>query len=188
MNTYLMQRTSLPVRKPKHTGAPLRCVASRNDIIAKPLATSKMTQIIQKPHLIFFLSIPIIILTGLLSGESTLDINIHDTYFIISYLDISILISIVFAIIGFGYWLMYKAQHKLINGLNFAHIVLTFGSLLFTYCISFFTKGYSEFPLFDDTPKLALAQSLTALLILLGLFVFLINIVISILKRKKTSG
>ena len=142
-----------------------------------------MTQTLQKPQLVFFLSIPPIILAGLLGGESTTIINIHDTYFIIPHLTISILISIGFAIVGLGYWLMYKAQYKLITGLNFAHVVLTFGSLLITYCISVFTKGYNEFSLFNQTPKLELIQTVAILLILLGQFIYLINIVSSILRR-----
>lgn len=147
-----------------------------------------MTQIIKKPYLIFLLSIPIVLLIGIFNEESTLTINVHDTYFIIAYLHVAILISILFSILGFGYWLMNKAQYKLNKGLNLAHIILTFGSLSITYFISFVIKDHGEFPLYDQTPKLMLAQIVTVLLILLGLILFFINIGTSILKRKKTSS
>src|SRR5690606_36301779 len=72
----------------------------------------------------------IIILIGFLSGTEPLDINVHDTYYVIEHGVISILISIIFGIIGLGYWIMQKANRRLSKWLNLIHIVLTIGGLL----------------------------------------------------------
>jgi heme/copper-type cytochrome/quinol oxidase subunit 1 len=74
--------------------------------IAEPLDTSLMNRLIEKPHLIFLRTIPIIMIIGLLSEDAILDINVHDTYYVIGYLHLAILISIVFGIIGCVYWIV----------------------------------------------------------------------------------
>ena len=74
-----------------------------------------MNKLIEKPHLIFLLSIPIIMLIGILSEDAVLDINVHDTYYVIAYLHLAILISILFGIFGIGYWIMLKADRKTIK-------------------------------------------------------------------------
>nr|WP_246073353.1 cbb3-type cytochrome c oxidase subunit I [Formosa sediminum] len=52
-------------------------------------------------------------LIGILSGDAVLDINVHDTYYVISHFHIATLISILFGIIEIGYWIMNKANRKL---------------------------------------------------------------------------
>ncbi|MGS2739688.1 hypothetical protein [Sinomicrobium sp. M5D2P17] len=58
----------------------------------------------ERPYLVFWWMIPVIMGLGFLHPQETLDINIHDTYYVIAYLHMAILISFVFAIIGLGYW------------------------------------------------------------------------------------
>ncbi|MEE9407780.1 MAG: hypothetical protein V3V28_06880 [Polaribacter sp.] len=41
-----------------------------------------MRRIIAKPHLFFFGLIPVLIFIALFYGEKSIDINIHDTYFV----------------------------------------------------------------------------------------------------------
>ncbi|MFT6938397.1 MAG: cytochrome c oxidase subunit 1 [Saprospiraceae bacterium] len=68
---------------------------------------------IEKPHLIFLLVIPIILLIGFLSGDATLVINVHYTYYVFKYIHLTMLISILFGIIGIGYWIMEKANKRI---------------------------------------------------------------------------
>ena len=95
-----------------------------------------MKFLINKPHLIFLFSIPIIILFGILNRNEMLDINVHDTYFVFSQIDLTILISILFGIIGIGYWIMLKANRKLSKWLNLIHITLTFGGILLIWILA----------------------------------------------------
>lgn len=62
-----------------------------------------MNKLIEKPHLIFLLAVPITMTIGMLRGDEVLDINVHDTYFVIAHLHLTILMSILFGIIGMGY-------------------------------------------------------------------------------------
>jgi cytochrome c oxidase subunit 1 len=81
-----------------------------------------MKFLINKPHLIFLLSIPIIMLIGILSGDTALDINVHDTYYIIAYLHIAILISILFGIIGL-ISILYAGELSRPDGLAFGFCI-----------------------------------------------------------------
>lgn len=72
-----------------------------------------MNRLIEKPHQIFFSEIPIVLLIGYIKKDAALDINVHDTYYVIAYSHLAILISILFGIIGFGYWIIIKANRKL---------------------------------------------------------------------------
>lgn len=144
-----------------------------------------MSRITHKPHLIFLLSIPLIMLSGFVSSIDNLDINIHDTYYVFSLTDLNIVISILFAIIGLGYWIMLKTHRKLSKWLNLTHIALTFGGILLIWILSqLYRESIVEF---DFNNNLTLAIYSTALISVFGQIIFPINI-ISGLIRNKTSG
>lgn len=144
-----------------------------------------MSRITNKPHLIFWLSIPLIMLSGFVSSVENLDINIHDTYYVFSLTDLNILISILFAIIGLGYWIMLKANRKLSKWLNLAHIALTFGGILLIWILSqLYRESIVEF---DFNDNLTLAIYLIVLISVIGQIIFPINIISGLIKNK-TSG
>lgn len=146
-----------------------------------------MRFLINKPHLIFLLSIPIIMLFGILSGDAVFDINVHDTYYIIAYLHLATLISILFGIIGIGYWIMQKANRKLSKRLNLIHMTLTFGGILLIWILAqLFRESIMEY---NFNNNLTFAIYLIALIAIFGQIIYLINIISGMIrKRNKTSG
>jgi len=146
-----------------------------------------MSRIINKPHLIFLLSIPIIMIIGFISGEAVLDINVHDTYYVITYIHLTTLISILFGIIGLGYWIMLKANRKLSKWLNWTHIGLTFGGTIIILILAqLYRKEIMEY---EFNNNLTLIITLIILLMILGQIIFPINIIYGLIKKKKkTSG
>ncbi|WP_179020605.1 cbb3-type cytochrome c oxidase subunit I [Winogradskyella forsetii] len=146
-----------------------------------------MKFLINKPHLFFLLTIPIIMLFGILSGDAVLDINVHDTYYIIAYLHLATLISLLFGIIGIGYWIMLKANRKLSKWLNWTHIGLTFGGTLIVWILSKFYR--TEFMEYEFNNNLTLIITLFVFLIIIGQLIFPANIIYGLIKKKnKTSG
>lgn len=141
-----------------------------------------MKKLIEKPHLIFLLAIPIIMLIGVLSEDAILDINIHDTYYVIAYLYIAILISILFGIIGIGYWIMHKADRKLSKWLNSIHIGLTFGGILVVWILSKFYR--TEIIEYEFNNNLTLIITLIVLLMIVVQLIFPINIIYGLIKKK----
>ncbi|MCH3883419.1 cbb3-type cytochrome c oxidase subunit I [Tenacibaculum aquimarinum] len=146
-----------------------------------------MKFLINKPHLIFLLAIPIIMLIGILSDDAVLDINVHDTYYIIAYLHLATLISILFGIIGIGYWFMLKANRNLSKRLNLIHIALTFGGILLIWILAqLFRESIMEY---NFNNNLTSAIYLIALIATFGQIIYPINIISGIIKkRNKTSG
>ena len=146
-----------------------------------------MNKLIEKPHLIFLLAIPIIMLIGFLSEGAVLDINVQDTYYVIAYIHLTTLISIVFGIIGLGYWIMKKANKKLSKLLNWTHIGLTFGGTLVCLVLSqLYREGVMEY---EFNNSLTLIIMLIILIMILGQIIFPINIICGLIKRdNETSG
>ena len=145
-----------------------------------------MSKLIDKPHLPFLIAIPIIILIGIFSGDTILDINVHDTYYVISYLHLSIIISILFVIIGIGYWIMLKANRQLSKWLNWTHIGLTFGGALIAWSLTKFYR--TKIMEYQYNSNLTLIITLIILLITIGQVIFPINIIYGLIKNKKNDN
>ncbi|WP_291968231.1 hypothetical protein [Maribacter sp.] len=84
-----------------------------------------MTKITKTPHIVFWILIPIILLTGFLKPDKTFYFNIHDTYYVLGLINLAVLISIIFAIIGFGYWVIIRLNRRLVYWLTVIHLIIT---------------------------------------------------------------
>lgn len=136
----------------------------------------------EKPYMIFLCSIPLMLLIGLWNDDAVLDLNLYDTYYVIPYLDLTIFASILFGIIGMGYWIMEKAGKNQLKWLIWTHIGLTFGGILLIWILSKFYR--TEILEYKFNDSLTLIISLIVLLILLAQFVFPINIIYGLMKSK----
>ena len=141
-----------------------------------------MRKVSHKPHLIFFISIPVIILTGFINGNKMMNINVFDTYFVFNQIDLAILISILFSIIGFGYWIMQRTNRNLSKRLNFVHISLTFGGILL---IAIFAQLFREPGMdFAFNNYLTLGIYSIALIVILGQGIYIINVIRGIIRKE----
>lgn len=122
-------------------------------------------------------------LSGFLSSINDLDINIHDTYYVFSLFDLNTLISILFGIIGLGYWIVLKANRKLSKWLNLIHIALTFGGILLIWILAqLFRESIMEY---DFNNNLTLAIYIIALIAVFGQIIYPINIIYGLIKKIK---
>ena len=106
-----------------------------------------MNWLTEKPFISFLILIPIIMIIGFLNRKETLDINVHDTYYVINNLHLAIILSIFLAIISLGYFLIKIFSIPLINWMTISHILITiFGMLiiyiLFRIQLNFEVKSY----------------------------------------------
>lgn len=144
-----------------------------------------MNKLTQKPHPLFLLAIPPLLLAGFLSGDSTLDINIHDTYFIIARSNLAILVANLFTVYAFSYWLLTKTNRKLSKWLTGIHIVLTFGGILLAMVLALFYKE-DDF-LSNLNANLTASITLLVLIIILGQVIFPINVIYALTKKNSTT-
>lgn len=147
-----------------------------------------MKNLLHKPHIIFWSCIPILLAMGYFSNYETLDINVHDTYFVIERGAISILFSIIFVVTGLLYWLAQKFNRKLFRSLTYSYIILTLGGLIILRFVSFVFnfKTNSNNPLIDDLVLENIILTLTVLLIVFAQLLFIINLISGLFRANKT--
>ena len=121
--------------------------------------------------------IPFIWLLILFCSNSTFDIQIHDTYLVISSSDLAIVVSLIFGLLGLGYWLM--RAYKRIHWLEIFHIVLTILSIVGFVSMSILQQDQYDLRL---SGRLAI---IFLLVFILAQLLFLINLSISLFRGQK---
>ena len=147
-----------------------------------------INSIINEPYKIIWWSIPIISGISIIRWNYSIDIQMHDTYFVINSFHAGILFAIVLFIIGGIYWLV--KSKKLIDSLTIVHITITI--FLFLSIVIFFAK--------PDVVKMALDQNNSnfeawklwnqmiiggILVWVLSQLIFLVNLVISLIRNEE---
>ena len=145
-----------------------------------------MSPIINKPHLIFWISIPILILLAFIHSDNYLDINVYDTMLVISYRHIMYSILILFGILGFGYWLMNRFKFQLSKWLNSIHIIITIGGFLIMLIMALiYREPHNELEnLYSNSLTINSVLVILILIIILGQIIYLINIFIGLLRKR----
>lgn len=132
---------------------------------------------------LFATSIVLFVSSFFPNGESILDINVHDTYYVIEHRHLYFFLAIILLFFFIVYWLLEKVKVKLIGILSKLHIYGTLISIigmLFPYGLIFKS---TDSPLHDDMQYVNISISICGLLFLLFQFLFIINIFVSIIKK-----
>ena len=147
-----------------------------------------MKSILNKPQILLWILIPVILLIGFLAPDETLVINFHDSYYVIALIHLAEFVSILFGITGLGYWIILKVNRKLINVLTLTHIIITIGgSAILLLAPYFFSDDSTEttFFKFDNLIEQNMMNLFALLLIVIGLLIFIINILQSLFRNSK---
>ncbi len=141
-----------------------------------------MKKITQKPHFVFWILIPVLLLIGYIDSNETIAINIHDTYFVITMLNLGVLLSIMCGIIGFGYWVVIKLNRRLVNWLTIIHLIITVISLCLILLIPFFLPESNQgiTSLYFDAQVTITLSALVAVCIQ---SLYLVNIIIALIRK-----
>lgn len=144
-----------------------------------------MKKIITKPHLFFFGLVPICILFSFLTDDKTLDINIYDTYLVITYFHFHLFSATFFAMIGLNYYALHWAEKPPKKGLTTVHILLQTVAMLLILTNNNWnwigSQTNSKIQLLNDNSNLVIV--LSVLIFLLSVFIHLINFLTSILLK-----
>lgn len=134
-------------------------------------------------------------LTGLILGDSALDINVHDTYFVVGHFHIVMGLSAIFGMFaGVYHWFPKLFGRMMNNKLGSLHfwitIVCAYGIFFPMHFLGlagvprrYYTN--SEFPLFDNLLDINVLISTFAIVIAFGQLLFLYNFVFSALRGPK---
>ncbi len=152
-----------------------------------------MKIITRKTYLIFW-SIALVLFLPYIFDidlDSTLDINIHDTYFVIQHFYIGLFYLIFFGISGLIYWLLEILKRKRIDWLTITHSLITVISIIiFSSSKYIFGERMAEFkgqPIYFDYMQISEVINFgTLILLIFGQLFFAINILIGILSKRKS--
>jgi len=117
--------------------------------------------------------------------DAVLDINVHDTYFVIHHAHILQLIAFLYILLGFIYWFFKRINIKLIKASTQLHSsisILIFP--LYFICSYLLELLYppSNSPLLDSIQNFQLLITVITLIGLLAQLLFIFNIVVSLIK------
>lgn len=136
-------------------------------------------------------------LTGIILADSALDINLHDTYFVVAHFHIVMGLSAVLAMFAGVYHWYPKMYGRMLNmKLGYAHFWLTFVSgygvffpMHFLGLAGLPRRYYTNtsFPMFDDLADINVLISVFAIVGGIAQVVFLFNFFYSALRGKKST-
>ncbi len=134
-------------------------------------------------------------LTGIILGDSALDINVHDTYFVVAHFHIVMGLSAIFGMFAGVYHWFPKMYRRMMNKtLGYWHFWLTFVSAYGVFFPMHFTglaglprRYYSnaEFPIFDELQDINVIISMFALLGGIAQLIFIFNFFYSMWRGPK---
>jgi cytochrome c oxidase subunit I len=136
-------------------------------------------------------------LTGLILGDSALDINVHDTYFVVAHFHIVMGLSAVFGMFaGIYHWFPKMYGRRLNKKMGYWHFWLTFVSAYGVFFPMHFLglaglprRYYSNtaFPMFDSLTDINVLVTAFAILGAVAQAIFLFNYVYSIYRGPKAT-
>lgn len=147
-----------------------------------------------KPYNLFFIVSILILLIGFRGSNdpnSILDINVHDTYYVISNYHCTIVLFTLYFLTGFLYWLFEKLPKKqLIGPLTIIHTIILIGSFVFYWLVVLYSKQLTRdpnFPLLDNGNQLINITLVNEFLLIIFVAVplFIINLLIGLFRTKE---
>ena len=124
-------------------------------------------------------------LTGIILGDSALDINVHDTYFVVAHFHIVLGLSAIFGMFAGVYHWFPKMYRRMMNKtMGYFHFWLTFISAYGVFFPMHFTglaglprRYYSnaEFPMFDELQDINVIITMFAIFGGIAQLIFLFN-------------
>ena len=140
-----------------------------------------------KIHYFFWIISLIILLIGFYDMDGTLDIDVHDTYFVIAHFYVAIILSIVYFIYGFGYWLVQeKFKKRLVKFLTIIHSVILIGSFLTYWAVICYTQLFAanKSSSFDNRQTINITLVICSILCLIALPIYMTNLAVGIFRKQ----
>lgn len=147
-----------------------------------------MKKLLNTPFIFIFTGFTILVV-GLIFFQSTLDINLHDTYFVIAHVHIALYLCLLFLAFSLIYFIFNKLKKPLNKSLAIIHYIftiLTIILLVFSSTDSYnHIKRYTGDNPFDSEFSIKPFILFLSLTFIIAQIIFIFNIVWTLLKKKK---
>lgn len=149
-----------------------------------------MNWIQSSPHILFFVFCIILLSFGFYKGNETLDINVYDIYYIITWKHLMVLMSSILGVLAFTYLILLKLGFKLVSWMTVSHVSLSILSLCLIFLLPKLIResnpkdmeAYVGGLKFNNRIKVGI---LIAVLSLIGSqFLFFINVIYTFIKGR----
>ncbi len=146
-----------------------------------------MKHLLNKPYIVLWIMMPLVLAMGVAYSDSALDINIHDTYLVIYGIHLSIFICCLCFFLGLGYWLMLKMNKRLYKWLTFIHLFLSVIGGVMIWGASVYASNemiQSDKALWDNLELSHIILTLGFFSILLGQLFYSMNILLTLIRNR----
>ena len=149
---------------------------------------------LKKIPFLFWGLIPLLLIYILFTHDKYIDINIHDTYFVLPQYFLVLLVILILFVTGLGYYLVYYSdKFKPVETLTIIHVVLFFMGLIILINSPIFEQIHpvkDGFELKDNLRRESLNSDLkfyATWSLLIAQVVFLINLTISLFRKQQNN-
>jgi len=150
-----------------------------------------MTKNFSRIDFLFSVTGLFVLLVGLIFFRSAFDINVHDTYFVIANSHITIGLTFLFFIFSLIYFSFARLGRPLKKGLGLTHYIITVLTLFITVFPPTFLFKPTRYSPADASLDSNFDVNTLILLVfftfILGQLLFLINIIWTLIRSKKTT-
>lgn len=145
-----------------------------------------------KAYNLFLITSILILLIGFYRStdpNSSLDLNVHDTYFVMSNYHCTIVLFSLYFLTGLLYWVFEKLPKKqLLKPLTLIHTFIFIGSFVFYWIVIFYSKQLKadpNFPMLNYESQLINITLVNEflLIIFVAIPIFIINLLIGLFRR-----
>ena len=155
------------------------------------MLTSIKTSLINQPYSLFLLTGQILIIASFFVFGQSIDIHLHDTYFVVAVNHLAWALAILLFLV----WGIYKLTDRFLwtNTLTWTHVLLTILVLILLAIISFWkdkilppinsnTVSYQD--IIDEQKRKGFITYLITIAFIVGQIAYLVNLVIGLIKRR----
>lgn len=136
-----------------------------------------------KQPFIFSIGILVLLAVGVWTNDRTIDLNIYDTYVVVSNIHIAISISFIILFMGMLYWVMHRLGLKPSKWIIRIHLGITYaGGLLALILSQVYGDGERSYGFYNNLNLSILLVGCIQLLLFVNFLIGLINM------RKRSGG
>lgn len=143
-------------------------------------------------HLFWMVSLLIVIIGIVQNNDPNdfLDINIHDTYYVISNFNCTVFLFTCYFLMGLGYWLVQKVLKKqLVKFLTLTHSIILIGSFIFYWIVVLLVKLQLNDRTYNYSDDHEIINIVLIIEFLITFFIatpiYIINLLIGIFRKDK---
>ncbi|WP_026712615.1 hypothetical protein [Flavobacterium daejeonense] len=136
-----------------------------------------MNLALNKPYHFFFLIVPVILVFGFSKSKGIFNINIRDTYFIIKYSHLGIILSAFYLLLGLFHFFISKKGIEINNWIINSHTILSIGGLILIWILSKKSNNAPQQNIEETLKNICINEYLNFSYLIISISILLVQII-----------